>query len=140
MTGLEIFFVIGAIAGIACLLWKFGETILNRPSIDLSIALKETNPNTVILKVINNNGRRPVDLIRAGFIFSNGKKVDITHHGYTAGWCFRGRPVDIEIGINVFKNKMNEQGEAIEAVYQADENGRTYSVPIPEDIKKLLSS
>ena len=132
------FFVIGAVGGIASILWKLGEIILMRPSITTSTGLKSDNSNIVILKVTNNNGRRPVDLIRTGFIFSNGDKIDITKHGYVVGWCFRGQPTEVEIGINVFKNKMREQGDSIVAMYLSDENDKTYEVTIPEYVKRQI--
>ena len=143
---MQIFFTIGAGAGILGLLWLIISWALNRPNIRVTtdIIYEGKAPKSVNIKAIN-TARTSVHIIRAGFILSDKKTLAYPDIGILQGWAHRkGTPVEAIFEYDALKkvlkeaNKLMEVNNRIKSAYFLAEKGKRFTGDVPVNLNKLI--
>ena len=143
---MQIFFAIGAAAGILGLLWLIISWALNRPKIKVTadIIYENEAPKSVNIKAIN-TARTSVHILRAGFILSDNKFLAYPDLGMLQGWVHRGgNPVEAIFEYDALKkvlreaNKLMEVNIRIKYACFVAEKGKRFTGDVPVDLNKLI--
>ena len=140
---LQIYFIIGAAAGIIALIIMANDKIKRRPKIvpSCEIIYEDEKPKAIRFKATN-LGRFTVTLNQAGFILTDGR---IYYQRFGGSLKRIARPYSTYIyehdtDFSEFKKLMKQENGAIKYTYFMGEDLKVYKGPIPDNLNDLIQS
>jgi hypothetical protein len=148
MSGLEIFFLVGSIAGIATLYWQIykwaSEKWVYAPKIKISTQIKYANgkPDKVIITAVN-SGAKTIHIVSAGFHLSDKTDYYYEFGGGLLRWVRSwGGTYETEFPFEELREVIrNKEGNVtIERAFVTSDNYKLYKGKIPEELNGLIHS
>jgi hypothetical protein len=139
MTSLDIFYIIGAVAGLAAIIWNIVDWLLKREAIKISLNIEYEHTNIPKYLIVNtqNTGRISVHLLRGGFILNNGKRINLNLVN-SLGWrdC---NEIEKSDSLSIEELKQIPNIADIKYFYFEAEMKRIFKEPIHDDIKRVIN-
>jgi len=139
MDWLQIFFIIGAVAGIISLYWKIDNWLSDRehrPKIysNTEIIYEEEVPKSIRVKTINNGGRT-LQIIKVGFELAD---KTVYYHEFTGlllHWVRScGGKHEEDFALEEMKNVLMKQESNIKRAFIQSDEFKTYYSEVPDDL------
>ena len=126
----------GWIVAVGMAIWKIVETRRNRPNIRVTIPIAT---DQVITIAADNEGRKPINLVWAGFRFANGFEFGYPSDGQIFPlWLFSKKGIAVDFDIKIIKDILKKDNTVIEFICFTDETGRKFKGEIPEEWRKTI--
>ena len=140
---LEIYFIIGAAAGIIALVIMIIDKVRRRAHViaNCEVIYEDDKPKSIRFKA-SNLGRFTVTLNRAGFGLADGRFYDIPFGGALQRIVrpYSTYTYEDDIDFNKIKDVIKQANTTIQYVYFMGENKAMYKGAIPENLNNLIQS
>lgn len=114
----------GFIVIIGMAIWAIVKTIRSRFSIHVTVS---SVTDKVIKIAADNKGRKPVNVVGAGFMFANDSAIRYPDNGQIFPHClFSKKRMVVDFDINIIKDKMKKDKTVINFIYFTDEAGHLF--------------
>jgi len=145
INGLDIYYGIGAAAGVIGLSYTIYEKVRNRPKVriaDIDITHEQSgSPKWIRIKAIN-TGRVSFHILRVGLRLSNGYAYEYALEGQVKprpGWLHKGGiPFETEFDYTEVKRLIMEQGTKIDYAYVVGEGKKEFKQKVPDSVNTML--